>query len=435
MTDSASSSTRRKILVVAPDDRAGERLARWVVDSGYHLVRYNEVRRLVEMTMEEHPDLVVVSLEGMNPDDQAEMATLCSESNVPAPTLVLTRDGDGMTGMIRGECNLDWMDEAAGPEKFLTRVRAMLRVASEAHQDPATAKRDQLTKVYNRRYFDERLDMEIERARRYGRKVSCVMVDIDEFKQVNAAHGHQAGDGVLKILADVLLSSTRTSDIVSRYGGEEFVVILPEAAGNEAAVLAERLRRAFEDCAVRLGEEEPSITISCGVATYPDHASDSATLLRMADSAVLRAKSEGRNRCVVAFSESDDGFESEGGTAGRILLVEDDDYDRSVASLVLRASGYEVLEATDGELGVSLARSTHPDLVIVDLQLSGMSGIEATRQIIQMEEMKDIPVVALTTGDVPDNLKELARVGCRGYITKPIDTNVLASQVQLYLKE
>jgi len=435
MTDSASSSTRRKILVVAPDDSVRDRLARWIVDSGYHLARYNEVKRLIEISLEEHPDLVVVSLEGMNSDDQSRMATLCSESELPAPTLVLTKDGDGMIGSVRGECNLDWMDEATDSKKLLTRVRAMLRVASDTHQDPASAKRDQLTKVYNRRYFDERIDMEIERARRYGRRISCVMVDIDEFKKVNTTHGHQAGDGVLKILGDVLLSSTRTSDVVSRYGGEEFVVILPEAAGNEAVVLAERLRKAFENCAVSFGDGEPVITISCGVATYPDHASDAATLLRMADSAVLRAKSEGRNRCVVAFSEIDDGFESEVSTAGRILLVEDDDYDRSVASLVLRASGYEVLEATDGELGVSLAKSRHPDLVIVDLQLSGMSGLEATRQIIQMEEMKDIPVVALTTGNVPDSLKELARVGCRGYITKPIDTNVLASQVQLYLKE
>jgi diguanylate cyclase (GGDEF)-like protein len=435
MTDSASSSTRRKILVVAPDDHAGERLARWVVDSGYHLVRYKEVRRLVEMTEEEHPDLVVVSLEGMSSDDRTKMAALCSESELPVPTLVLTSDGDGKTGFIRGECSLDWMDEAASPGKFLTRVRAMLRVASDAHQDPSAAKRDQLTKVYNRRYFDERLEMEIERARRYGRKISCVMVDIDEFKQVNATYGHQTGDSVLKILADVLLSSTRTSDIVSRYGGEEFVVMLPEAGDDEAAVVAERLRRAFEEYGVCFAEGDAVVTISCGVATYPDHASDSATLLRMADSAVFRAKSEGRNRCVVAFSESDDDFESKGSTAGTILLVEDDDYDRGIASLVLRASGYEVLEATDGELGMSLAKSKHPDLVIVDLQLTGMSGLEATRQIIQMEEMKDIPVVALTTGEVPDNLKELARVGCRGYITKPIDTNMLASQVQLYLKE
>ncbi len=435
MTDSASSSTRQRILVVAPDDSAGERLARWLVDSGYHLIRYKEVRKLVELAEEEHPGLVVVSLEGMNPDDQAKMAVLCSESDVPAPTLVLTRDGDGMTGFVRGECSLDWIEESTGQEKFLTRVRAMLRVASDSQQEPAAAKRDQLTRVYNRRYFDERLEMEIERARRYGRKVSCVMVDVDELKNVNATHGHQVGDGVLKVLADVLLSSTRSSDIVARYGGEEFVVILPESAGKEAAVLAERLRRAFEDCGTCLGEGEPAITVSCGVATYPDHASDSATLLRMVDSALFRAKSEGRNRCVVAFPEGEDGFESEKLASSRILLVEDDDYDRGVASLVLRASGYEVLEATDGELGVSLARTTHPDLVIIDLQLVGMSGLEATRQITQMDEMKDVPVVALTPGNVPGNIEELVRAGCRGYITKPIDTNMLASQIQIYLEE
>ncbi len=435
MTDSASSSTRQRILVVAPDDRAGERLARWLVDSGYHLIRYKEARKLVEMAAEEHPDLMVVSLEGMNPDEQAKMVKLCSESEVPTPTLVLTRDGDRMTGFMRGECSLDWIDESTGQEKLLTRVRAMLRVASDSHQESAAAKRDQLTRVYNRRYFDERLEVEIERARRYGRKVSCVMVDIDEFKRVNATHGHQAGDGVLKVLADVLLSSTRSCDIVARYGGEEFVVILPESTGKEAVALAERLRRAFEDCGTCLGEGESAVTVSCGIATYPDHASDSATLLRMVDSAVFRAKSAGRNRCVAAFSESDDSFESEAVTASRILLVEDDDYDRSVASLVLRASGYEVLEAADGELAVSLAKTTHPDLVIIDLQLAGMSGLEATRQIVQMEEMKDVPVVALTPWDVPGNIEELARVGCRGYITKPIDTNLLASQIQLYLEE
>ena len=435
MTDSASSSTRHRILVVAPDDCAGERLARWLVESGYHLIRYKEARKLVEMAAEEHPDLMVVSLEGMSPDEQATMVALCSESEVPAPTLVLTKDGDGMTGFIRGGCSLDWIDESTGQEKLLTRVRAMLRVASDSQQESAAAKRDGLTRVYNRRYFDERLEVEIERARRYGRKVSCVMVDIDEFKSVNATHGHQAGDGVLKVLADVLLSSTRSCDVVARYGGEEFVVILPESTGKEAAVLAERLRRAFEDCGTCLGEGEPAVTVSCGIATYPDHASDSATLLRMVDSAVFRAKAEGRNRCVVAFSESDDGFESEKVTTSRILLVEDDDYDRSVASLVLRASGYEVLEAADGKLGVSLAKTTHPDLVIVDQQLAGMSGLEATRQIIQMEEMKDVPVVALTPWDVPGKIEELARVGCRGYITKPIDTNLLASQIQVYLEE
>ena len=435
MTECTSSSTRKKILVVSQDAAAGERLARWLIDYGYQLARYTEVKRLVEVADEERPDLLVVTLEGMSPEDRASMVSLCTESDLPAPTLVLTKNGDGMGGSVRGECCLDWMDEDADAEKLLGRVRAMLRVAHDSSAESGPVRRDNLTRVYNRRYFDERLEMEIERARRYGRQASCVMVDIDGFKDINSEHGHRAGDSVLKVLSDVLLSNTRSSDIVSRYGGEEFVVILPEAASNEAMILAERLREEFEAREMCFADGEPPVTISCGVATYPDHAGDTATLLRMVDSAVYRAKADGCNRCVVAFSDTDETFESEDATAGRILIVEDNDYDRCVASLVLRASGYEVLEATDGELGVSLARSSHPDLVIIDLQMGGMSGLEATRQIVQMDEMKDIPVVALTANDVPGNIEELARAGCRGYITKPIDTNMLASQIQLYMSE
>jgi CheY-like chemotaxis protein len=83
---------------------------------------------------------------------------------------------------------------------------------------------------------------------------------------------------------------------------------------------------------------------------------------------------------------------------------------------------------------VTLARSKRPDLVIIDLQIAGMSGIETTRQITQMDVMKGVPVVALTAGGHPGDLEELARIGCRGYITKPIDTNMLTSQVELYLE-
>jgi CheY-like chemotaxis protein len=138
---------------------------------------------------------------------------------------------------------------------------------------------------------------------------------------------------------------------------------------------------------------------------------------------------------VIAFSETEAEFISSGVSAPKILIVEDNDYNRCVASLVLRANGYEVLEATDGQMGISLARSTHPDLVIVDLQLNDMNGLEATRQIVEMDTDRTMAVVALTASALPDDLEALARVGCRGYITKPIDTDMLASQIQVYLDE
>ena len=322
------------------------------------------------------------------------------------------------------------MTSPPGERDLLLKVKAMLRVAYAESIATTPRERDDLTKLYNRRYFDERLDKEIERARRYGRKLTCVMLDVDGLQKVNERHGHQAGDGVLRALGDILLSCTRCSDIIARYGGEEFALLLPETAGNDAGVLAERLRQAFAE----RGLGELNATVSCGVATYPDHARDAATLVRMADSAVFRAKGDGGNRTVVAFSDEDDTARPEAASGPTILLVEDNDYNRSVASLVLRASGYEVLEAEDGATALSLAKSERPDIVIVDMQLNGSGGLDATRKLVGMDEMKDTPVVALTARDMPADLEALVKAGCRGYIVKPIDTNSLASQVQSYLK-
>lgn len=432
MVDGASAGTRKKILIVAADDGGRSRLSGWLIDAGYYTACYVDGRRLAELAAEERPDLVVLDLTGLPGEARCRLDGLCAGHRLGVPVLMLSDDSGVAAEVANTSWDIDCMECPESPDDLLTRVRAMLRVASDCADETSSGKRDCLTRVYNRRYFDERIEMEIERARRYGRKVSCVMVDIDGFKDVNARHGHGAGDEVLKVLADILLANTRSSDIVSRFGGEEFIVILPETEGEHAAIQAERVRRTFEERGL-YADDGSCVTVSCGVATYPDHAADVATLIRMADSAVYRAKAEGKNSCVVAFSEVDGSFESEGSLAARILLVEDNDYNRCVASLVLRASGYEVLEAVDGEMGLTLARSTHPDLVLIDLQLKGMSGLEATKQLVQMDETKNIPIVALTSNDVPEQLEALSRVGCRGYIVTPIDTNLLPSQVQVYL--
>ena len=434
MSERACSSVRKKILILSSNVTEREQMSRWLMDAGYRTARYADGRKVVEIVEEETPDMVVLDLDSLKPEDRVRVGGQCAEHDVGVPVLLLTSDRAGIGGAGEHWCDVDCLEPPIKSEVLLMRVRAMLRVASDKDDGSGFPKRDGLTKVYNRRYFDERIEMEIERARRYGRKVSCVMIDIDDFKGINSRLGHKAGDEVLKVLADILLANTRTSDIVSRFGGEEFVVILPETAGEQAAIQSERVRRTFEERALLIQEGSP-MTVSCGIATYPDHAADVSTLLRMMDSAVYNAKSQGRNCSMVAFSDTDGAFESEGPLAPRILLVEDNDYSRCVASLVLRASGYEVLEATNGEMGLSLARSTHPDLVLIDLAIDGMKGLETTKQIVEMDEINSIPVVALTAGDVPTQIEALARMGCKGYITTPIDTNALASQVRVYLNE
>ena len=157
---------------------------------------------------------------------------------------------------------------------------------------------DGLTGVWNRRYLELTLRKEIERAQRFGRPLSTLMIDIDRFKRVNDRLGHQRGDEVLVELTQRLLGELRSSiDVVGRYGGEEFVVVLPETPEEGARVVAEKIRSAIRgEPFTSDGGGEVSVTVSVGVATYPEDGITAETVVRAADQAMYRAKAAGRDR-------------------------------------------------------------------------------------------------------------------------------------------
>jgi diguanylate cyclase (GGDEF)-like protein len=147
---------------------------------------------------------------------------------------------------------------------------------------------DHLTGLYNRRSLQMQMEKCVEAAKRYEETFSVIMLDIDHFKQYNDTHGHVEGDRLLVKLAGILLHKMRNSDYIFRYGGEEFLVILPETGADKACEAAERLRIAVE--------AEAGVTISLGVATYQKDAQESASLIKRADALLYRAKQNGRNR-------------------------------------------------------------------------------------------------------------------------------------------
>lgn len=151
---------------------------------------------------------------------------------------------------------------------------------------------DGLTGIYNYRYFSERLDVEWNRAVRYEKPLSLVMVDIDLFKSVNDTYGHLSGDKILRDFAGLLKKHTRETDVVARYGGEEFVIILSETHYNDAYTVAEKLRQVTEETPFKVEEmEEPiKLTISLGIANYPTTAFSKGDLIYQADQALYQAK-------------------------------------------------------------------------------------------------------------------------------------------------
>ena len=154
---------------------------------------------------------------------------------------------------------------------------------------------DSLTGLYVRRYFMVKLQEEIHRAERYGKRLSVIMADLDRFKKINDTYGHDAGDRALKTISQFLQKNIRDVDAIARYGGEEFVMLIPDADKEAAYCLAQRLR---EELGKVKFEDLPPITISLGIATFPSDSTDIEDLIKKADAAMYEAKQKGRNRVV-----------------------------------------------------------------------------------------------------------------------------------------
>ncbi|WP_313024682.1 biofilm regulation diguanylate cyclase SiaD [Pseudomonas lopnurensis] len=174
------------------------------------------------------------------------------------------------------------------------RYQTMLRDLNISLHEASTL--DSLTGIANRRLLTERLREESERAKRYSRPMSVVMLDIDRFKLINDEYGHEVGDRVLIEVVRVMEAETREQDLCGRWGGEEFLILMPESTAEEAEVVMQRLRDSIANLAVRVNNDLLGVTASMGVAELRTDETYSSTINR-ADVALLRAKRSGRNRC------------------------------------------------------------------------------------------------------------------------------------------
>ncbi|MBT5875237.1 MAG: diguanylate cyclase [Candidatus Latescibacteria bacterium] len=215
------------------------------------------------------------------------------------PPVILVMTGYGSTdvaiqAMKSGAA--DFIMKPVDPDVLDIRIRKAL----DERRAQRLAITDGLTSLYNRRYFEERLEEETRRARRYSRPMSIMMLDIDFFKQFNDNNGHLKGDQVLREIAQVLLRFSRETDIVARYGGEEFVMILPETDAHNSGLLAERIRISVDETIFEGQENIPSgnVTLSIGVSCLAGDEGGHDTLER-ADQALYKSKQNGRNQTTI----------------------------------------------------------------------------------------------------------------------------------------
>ena len=260
-------------------------------------------------------------LEPFDPSTHGKLFAADSSLIASVALLPLVRQNELIGSLHFGSASAERYVSGCGTA-FLERLAAVIGVclgsALVQERMKLAGLTDGLTGIQNRRYFDHRCDIEIIQARRYKHALACMFLDIDRFKGINDRHGHQTGDEVLRTVAGVVKAQLRAGDTIARYGGEEFVALLPRVARHHALEIAERIRKAVAESALKaLSGEDLTVTISIGVAMLPDGSfaaspnEEARRLLAIADQALYEAKNTGRNRVVsredaVCYSGSGD---------------------------------------------------------------------------------------------------------------------------------
>jgi diguanylate cyclase (GGDEF)-like protein len=310
----------------------------------------------------------------------------------------------------------DWQMPGLDGTEIARRIRerkliAADRVTAMHRRLHADARHDPLTGIGNRLRHAEDLEAVCGRVARYGHAYCVAIADVDHFKAYNDAHGHRRGDDVLRAVASSLRDTVRTGDTVYRYGGEEFVVLLPEQTLAGAEQAAERLRAAVEALAL----PHPgggSITVSIGVAGLGDGTCAPDALFETADQALYAAKEDGRNR-VHAKTVA-----ATGDRRVRVAIADDDESVRlTLGSMLANADGLELVgEAADAPTAISLAATRRPDVVVLDFAMPGGGGLRAATEI--RDACPTARIVALSADSSPAAQLDMSRAGAVGYLVK-----------------
>ncbi|MBI4162021.1 MAG: diguanylate cyclase [Acidobacteria bacterium] len=308
---------RHRILIVDDDPETIDLLTQWFRMDGYEVQSLRSGREAVDLVRTSPPDLVLLDL--LLPDlDGIQVTRALREDprsrGVSIVVMTARRNPEGKVEALRVGAD-DFITKPFNFDELDATVRASLQkrvlhlALEQANQDLRAANErltrlsetDDRTRLYNDRYLRRRIAEEFKRSHRYGTDLSCMILDLDHFKEVNDAHGHEAGNDILTGFGQILVANAREIDVVGRYGGEEFLVLLPNTDGIRATVLGERIRRATEAHAFQFAEAQVRMTVSAGIASYPTNRSvkDENEFVRAADAALYRAKQRGRNKVIL----------------------------------------------------------------------------------------------------------------------------------------
>jgi diguanylate cyclase (GGDEF)-like protein len=284
-------------------------LAKVTFDPRFYPADYEERMREQPLALGEgmigwaaqHREATVIDDVAKDPRPQPVTGVPLSQKSAIVIPLVVEDRLLGVIRAVKAGVGAFTNDQFRFAQTLASQLALLLAAAQAKQEQERLAITDDLTSLYNSRYFTSRLETEMQRAQRYGHRLALLIVDSDALKRVNDQLGHAAGNQLLVDLARTIKEHVRATDLIARYGGDEFVVLQPETDLENAVAMAERIRQAAFAASDVAGVER---SVSVGVATYPGTAKDAASLFQAADDALYRAKRAGKDRVAVAGAES-----------------------------------------------------------------------------------------------------------------------------------
>ena len=409
--------------------------------AGMHVSVVNDPTELLSALAEQQPDLVLMDMY-LPGCEGHELAAIIRQQAAfhGMPIVFLSSETDR-------EIQLAAMGQ--GGDDFLTKpvpsahlIAAVKSRVERARTIRGQLNRDRLTGLLTHAATTEQLVRELARVQRYGSWLSVAMLDVDHFKRVNDSYGHATGDRVLKSLARLLRQQLRATDVIGRYGGEEFVVLLPETDSTYALSVMERIRELFAQILHQTVGASFTVTFSAGIASVPPFG-DRKDVLEEADVALYGAKQGGRNRVLLAETVAApklvkavaaapsrpvsvtlgpamchaDGSPISG------LVVDDDSDMRAVLLQWLSGWGWNVTGAANGPTALALLEQVKPDVVLLDALMPGLGGLEVLEQI--RAHALNLAVVMITAFSSEQLAISALRQGADDYVRKPLDPTEL----------
>jgi diguanylate cyclase (GGDEF)-like protein len=421
-----------RILIVDDDDALRSYLVNRLIMDGYEVDDTNNIDNAKIKLYQNKYDLIAMDLR-MHPQSGFDLFYFLKEDPTLKwlPLIVISGENDLYDKVRCLQLGADdYVTKPFQYEELAARIYSLLRRTKIFAQ---MAFRDPLTGVSNRRYFDNHMQLELKRIERYPAPISLAFIDIDHFKNINDTYGHAIGDLVLQAMAHTLQENVRTTDLVARFGGEEFVIIFPNTTGDQAETLIHAILNKIRVTPITEHEGQAySITFSAGIAQWKPGI-EVQKWIQTADETMYKAKQQGRNRCLLYHYTQEEMILNV--KRKRILIVDDDRMIRAILMSKLAHLPVELMEVKDGEEALMTLESQVIDLCILDAIMPKMDGFSLLLALRDNNKfLNDDMKVIMLSGRI--NEEDVARgimLGADEYIAKPFSMVELESIVKKLL--